>query len=143
MQLTKYAVKINFTYFFTFLSMAMKKCKITYVVNICGLHFISVKIYSELRANYYGMGAAMCQNSLKLCQPASQMILVFSYLIDSSTLESKTTTRKRVLISYRRKGSSSVKRKRESSILIMLTLRKYIQGESKNGNWRQGTEVQE
>lgn len=29
----------------------------------CGSHFIS-KVYSELKANYHGMGASMCQNSV-------------------------------------------------------------------------------
>lgn len=132
------------------LSLAQLWENVKYVLYICGLHFISVgwcsfkgKAYSELRTNYHGMGNTICQNSPNVCQP-NDPCLLFSYLINSHTQECQTATRKWVLISYivisyRKKEPSLVKRKIRSSVLITLTLREYIPGEGKYGNWRQST----
>ena len=55
--------------------------------------------FIQLMANYHDVGAAMCPNSLNFCQPNGPCFL-FSYVINFHILESKTTTRKWVLISY-------------------------------------------
>lgn len=99
----------------------------------------------RLRINFHGTGAAMCPDCLKFCQPNDPCFLfsfsyVFSYVINSHILESKTTTRKWVLISYihdismsyREKESSPFGRKIRSSVVIMLSLRQDIQRDYKN-----------